>query len=81
MTAIDAAAEVAVRPIRFGDPVLIEAIEILDMIDELRALTSSRPCLCCARAFDDNFDRMDRVELRRQLSIARNRAAAKAAGV
>jgi hypothetical protein len=77
MNAIDAAGEIAVRPLRFGDPVLIEAIEILDSIAELEKLTgNSRRCRwCCGH----NWDRMDIGELRRHVRNERAAAARKEA--
>lgn len=78
MNATTAAAEIAVRPLRFGDPVLIEAIEVMDAIAELEELNGGSRCRWCC---GESWDRMDTLELRQHLRFARAAAARRNAEV
>jgi hypothetical protein len=71
MNAIDAAGELAVRALRFGDPVLIEAIEVLDAVAELEKMQGADRCRCRCCGCQAWWNRMELRELRRHLAFMR----------
>jgi hypothetical protein len=65
MTGADAFAEIAVRPLVFGDATLIEAIRIAGMVEECRERARSKTCRGCGRSWQD----MDKQALVHHLNV------------
>ena len=71
MTGVDAAAEIRVRKLTFGDPVLIDADRVLVFVGELVVRFGNTVCPACGRDLHRLSEDELRLHLRRSEGVQR----------